>query len=90
MLSFEGDFTINSISNIKSGIQKHLDLNSTVEMEISDITEMDITFLQVLLSLEDASSKISVRMTPGSKEKIREFMKSYGYHKELNMLKMEN
>lgn len=73
------------MNNIKSEIQKQLDLNRALAIEISGISEMDITFLQILLKLEGASPNISFHMPPESKKKVCEFMKSYGYHKELNI-----
>ncbi|MGE5681435.1 MAG: hypothetical protein ACM34K_11215, partial [Bacillota bacterium] len=55
MAAIEGDFTINQINQIKSEIQKHIDADSLADLILTNINEIDITFFQLLLCLENVS-----------------------------------
>lgn len=90
MVNIEDDLTISNIKSIKSEIQESLSLNPGLNIAINGINEMDITFLQLLLSLESISSEVSIAMAPESREKILEFIKACGCCRELKMLNMEN
>ncbi|MGE5350812.1 MAG: hypothetical protein ACM3P0_01930 [Acidobacteriota bacterium] len=90
MVNIEGDVTISNISSIKSALQEDLRENSSLSIAIKDISQMDITFLQLLLSLESATSKVTIAVEPGSEKRIYEFSKNYGYYKEIKMSNTEN
>lgn len=90
MVNIEGDLTISSIKSIKSEIQENLSLNPELKIAINGISEMDITFLQLILSLESTPSAVSVSIAPGSREKVLDFIRTCGCRKEFKMLKAEN
>lgn len=90
MGTIEGSFTINQISQIKSEIQKHLNADSSSNLIFTNFSEIDITFFQLLLSLERVSGEIFPEINSAEKKMISELFRSYGYHKDINLLSMEN
>lgn len=90
MATIEGNFTINQINQIKSEIQKHLSADSLSDLVISNFNDIDITFFQLLLSLNSVSGEIFFEIAAADKKKISGLLKSFGYHKDINLLSMEN
>ncbi|HEX2868258.1 MAG TPA: hypothetical protein VHO03_14530 [Ignavibacteriales bacterium] len=90
MVNIEGDLTISQIKSIKSEIQESIRQNLPLKIAINGISEMDITFLQLIISLESTSSEVTIAIAPENRGKILEFMETCGCLKELKMLNMEN
>ena len=54
---FSGQLTINNIDKIKEDLKKHLKINKSLNLITKDVENMDLTFVQLILSLIKSGKK---------------------------------
>jgi len=54
---FSGQLTINNIDKIKEDLKKHLKFNKSINIITKDVENMDLTFVQLILSLIKSGKK---------------------------------
>ena len=79
---FEGDFSIQNIETTKDEINSKIDVNQSVVVDINGVTNIDVSFLQLIYSLilYFEKNKISVQIaSSGLSEDCKLIIKRAGF-----------
>lgn len=81
----KGALVINHIENIYSAIQSKLEETKNVEVIVSDVTSIDLTFIQLLLSLKKtlAANQAEFRLSCQLTEDQTQLLKNAGFENQL-------
>jgi len=81
---FEGDFSIQNIETTKDEIQNNLTSTGVIVIDINGVTNLDISFLQLIYSIMSHcdKNKISVQLSSsGLSEECKTIVKKSGFEK---------
>lgn len=86
-LKFSGNLIINHIEKIYAELKEKLTIDKPISVVIDNPENMDITFVQMLLSIKKACTEASkeFKVTTVLKDDLKQLIEKAGLNKELNI-----